>query len=74
MFTSVIQGGRSMGMQLMEDALMALVEAKRIAPPEAYMKATNKRRFEGMVKEGSELSLSSMPFPSPYWSNIAGLH
>ncbi|HEX6900164.1 MAG TPA: PilT/PilU family type 4a pilus ATPase [Thermoanaerobaculia bacterium] len=52
MLTSVIQGGKSMGMQLMDDALMALVEAKRIAPREAYMKATNKGRFEGMVKEG----------------------
>ncbi len=52
MLTSVIQGGKSMGMQLMDDALMALVEAKRIAPKEAYMKATNKARFEGMVKEG----------------------
>ena len=52
MLTSVIQGGKNMGMQLMDDALMALVEAKRIAPREAYMKATNKVRFEGMVKEG----------------------
>ncbi|HSG38865.1 MAG TPA: type IV pilus twitching motility protein PilT [Thermoanaerobaculia bacterium] len=52
MLTSVIQGGKNMGMQLMDDALMALVEAKRIAPREAYMKATNKGRFEGMVKEG----------------------
>ena len=52
MLTSVIQGGKSMGMQLMDDALMGLVEAKRISPREAYMKATNKGRFEGMVKEG----------------------
>jgi twitching motility protein PilT len=52
MLTSVIQGGKSMGMQLMDDALMGLVEAKRISPREAYMKASNKGRFEGMVKEG----------------------
>lgn len=51
MLTSVIQGGRSQGMQLMDDALMALVEQKRITPRDAYMKATNKARFEPLVKE-----------------------
>lgn len=51
MITSIIQGGRNSGMQLMDDALMALVEQKRITPREAYMKATNKARFEGMIEE-----------------------
>ena len=51
MITSIIQGGRTTGMQLMDDALMALVEQKRITPREAYMKATNKARFEGMIEE-----------------------
>jgi twitching motility protein PilT len=51
MITSIIQGGRSSGMQLMDDALMALVEQKRITPREAYMKATNKAKFEGMIEE-----------------------
>ncbi len=51
MITSIIQGGRTSGMQLMDDALMALVEQKRITPREAYMKATNKGRFEGMIEE-----------------------
>jgi twitching motility protein PilT len=51
MITSIIQGGRSQGMQLMDDALMALVEQQRITPREAYMKATNKGRFEGMIEE-----------------------
>jgi twitching motility protein PilT len=50
MITSIIQGGRSQGMQLMDDALMALVEAKRITPREAYMKAANKTRFEEMIE------------------------
>ena len=40
-----------MGMQLMDDALMALVEGKRITPHEAFMKASNKARFEALVKE-----------------------
>jgi twitching motility protein PilT len=51
MITSIIQGGRNSGMQLMDDALMALVEQQRITPREAYMKATNKGRFEEMIEE-----------------------
>ena len=35
----------------MDDALMALVEQKRITPREAYMKATNKAKFEAMVND-----------------------
>ena len=51
MITSIIQGGRAQGMQLMDDALMVLVEQKRITPHEAYMKATNKAKFEVLVKD-----------------------
>ena len=54
MITTIIQGGKSMGMQLMDDALMDLVENKRITPREAYMKAHIKARFEPMVKEEGE--------------------
>ena len=50
MLTSIIQGGRAQGMQLMDDALLALVEQKRITPREAYMKATNKAKFEEMIE------------------------
>jgi twitching motility protein PilT len=51
MLTSIIQGGRALGMQQMDDALMSLVEAGRVSPRDAYFKATNKQRFEGMVQE-----------------------
>ena len=51
MIISIIQGGRSQGMQLMDDALMQLVEQRRITPREAYMKASNKAKFEAMVKD-----------------------
>jgi twitching motility protein PilT len=51
MITSLIQSGRSQGMQLMDDALFALVEAGRVAPRDAYLKATNKARFEGMIDD-----------------------
>jgi twitching motility protein PilT len=50
MIQTIIQGGRSIGMQMMDDALMALVDQKRITPREAYMKASNKQRFEGLVE------------------------
>ena len=51
MITSIIQSGRSQGMQLMDDALMTLVEQRRITPREAYMKASNKAKLETMVKD-----------------------
>jgi twitching motility protein PilT len=51
MITSIIQGGRAAGMQLMDDALMALVDSGRVTPRDAYMKAINKQRFEGLLKE-----------------------
>jgi twitching motility protein PilT len=51
MITTLMQGGRAMGMQLMDDALAAQVEAKRVTPREAYLKATNKARFESMIDD-----------------------
>ena len=50
MIQTIIQAGRGAGMQMMDDALMALVEAKRITPREAYMKASSKARFEELVE------------------------
>jgi hypothetical protein len=35
----------------MDDALAAMVEAKRVAPREAYFKATNKARFENLIDD-----------------------
>ena len=46
---TVIQGGRKMGMQLMDDSLMELVKAKRINPEDAYMAAENKSKFEKYI-------------------------
>jgi twitching motility protein PilT len=50
MIQTIIQGGKSVGMQMMDDALMALIEQKRITGHEAYMKASNKQRFEYLVE------------------------
>jgi twitching motility protein PilT len=49
MIGSLIQSGKSEGMQSMDDALMALVQAKRIHPRDAYLKAGDKARFESLV-------------------------
>jgi len=49
MVQTIMQGGRAMGMQLMDDALAAMVEAKRVTPREAYLKANDKARFENLI-------------------------
>jgi twitching motility protein PilT len=49
MIGSLIQSGKGEGMQSMDDALMALVQQKRIQPRDAYLKASDKGRFESLV-------------------------
>jgi twitching motility protein PilT len=49
MIHSLIQSGRKDGMQTMDDALFALVQAGRIDPRDAYRKATDKARFESLA-------------------------
>ena len=51
MIGSVIQSGRAQGMQSMDDALMALLDEKKILPRDAYLKATDKARFESLVPD-----------------------
>ncbi|HXU46890.1 MAG TPA: type IV pilus twitching motility protein PilT [Thermoanaerobaculia bacterium] len=51
MIATIIQGGRSQGMQRMDDALLSLVQSKRITPRDAYMKATDKQKFEQMIED-----------------------
>lgn len=51
MLNSIIQAGKKDGMQAMDDVLFELVKAGRITGRDAYMKATDKARFEGLVKE-----------------------
>ena len=49
MLNSLIEGGKSQGMQTMDDTLFALVKAGRIRGGDAFMKATNKARFESLA-------------------------
>ena len=46
MLANIIQSGKSLGMQTMDDALMGLLQENRIAPEDAYRKALDKARFE----------------------------
>jgi twitching motility protein PilT len=49
MLQTVMQGGRAQGMQVMDDALAALVETEVITAREAYLKAHEKTRFEPLL-------------------------
>jgi twitching motility protein PilT len=51
MIRSLIQGGRAEGMQLMDDALAALVERGVVTGRDAYFKATEKARFEQYLED-----------------------
>jgi twitching motility protein PilT len=49
----VLKTGKSEGMQLMDDAIAEHLQAKRIAPMEAYMKAIDKQRFQELLPKDS---------------------
>ncbi len=46
MLASIIQSGKSEGMQAMDDALFALASAGTVNARDAYLKANDKARFE----------------------------
>ena len=49
MLSSIIQAGKGVGMQAMDDALMAAVKAGRVRPEDALAKAQDKTRFQALV-------------------------
>ena len=49
MIASIIQAGKQEGMQSMDDSLMALVDSGQVSAEAAYMKATEKARFEARI-------------------------
>jgi len=51
MLTSIIQGGKAVGMQSMDDCLFELVKSGRVKASEALHKATDKARFEPLVAQ-----------------------
>ena len=54
MIGNVIQSGRREGMQTMDDALHAMIQAGRISPEEAFSVAADKKRFEALLPPSSE--------------------
>jgi twitching motility protein PilT len=55
MLSSLIQSGKNQGMQAMDDVLFAYAKEGKVTALDAYMKATDKPRFEPLVQaeEGS---------------------
>jgi twitching motility protein PilT len=49
MINSIIQAGKHVGMQQMDDVLFEYAEAKKITAHDALMKATDKARFEPLL-------------------------
>jgi twitching motility protein PilT len=55
MIHSIIQAGKALGMQTMDDALLALLKDGKIAAQDAYARATEKMKFEPFLeKTGAE--------------------
>jgi twitching motility protein PilT len=52
MINSIIQGGKKDGMQSMDDALYAFAKEGRITGEDAWLKASNKKRFEEFAPVG----------------------
>ncbi|MFQ5418580.1 MAG: type IV pilus twitching motility protein PilT [Myxococcota bacterium] len=51
MLSSIIQSGKGVGMQAMDDELFAMVQEGRIHANDAFMKAGDKARFEPLLPE-----------------------
>jgi twitching motility protein PilT len=53
MIYSIIQAGKQAGMQTMDEALMALLQAKKISPQDALARASEKQKFEALVEKAA---------------------
>ncbi len=54
MLSQIIQAGKSQGMQSMDDVLFAFAKEGIVTPQDAYMKATEKARFEPLLLSADE--------------------
>src|SRR5690242_515586 len=61
---SQLQMGRDLGMQLLDQALLAAISAREIDPDDAYAYATDKRPFQKYVTDTSMLPKVEMPAAS----------
>ena len=62
---SQLQMGRDLGMQLLDQALLAAISARTIDPDDAYSYATDKRPFQKFVTDTSMLPKADTAAPSP---------
>ncbi|MEE8408061.1 MAG: hypothetical protein V3T05_00515, partial [Myxococcota bacterium] len=53
MLVNVIQAGKALGMQTMDNALFAAVQAKTITAEDAVKKAMDRSRFEAIESKGT---------------------
>lgn len=56
MVKSTIQGGGSKGMQMMDDAIDKLLQAGKADPEDAYLKATEKQRFQKYLNKAPAMA------------------
>jgi twitching motility protein PilT len=52
MLSTLMQSGKSLGMQMLDDVLMDLVQRGTITAKDAYVKANEKSKFEALAREG----------------------
>jgi len=57
MLSQIIQAGKSQGMQLMDDVLFAYAKEGKVTAHDAYMKASDKSRFEPLLQAEGETPL-----------------
>ncbi len=62
---SIMQTGKGIGMQTLNDALVDLVKNKVVTPEEAYVKAIDKAGFEAMLKRMAVDTKFLTPQPVP---------
>jgi len=60
-----LQTGRDLGMQLLDQALLAAIAARSVDPDDAYNYAIEKRAFQKYVTDTSMLPKMDVPGPTP---------
>jgi twitching motility protein PilT len=60
-----LQTGREFGMQVLDQALLAAIQAREIDPDDAYSYATDKRAFQRFVTDTSMLPKLDVALPPP---------
>jgi twitching motility protein PilT len=61
---SQLQMGKEYGMQLLDQALLAAINAKEVDPEHAYTYASDKRQFQRFVTDMTGLPPSPAPSPA----------